>query len=333
MKRAALGADEPIDAVYTWVDDSAPGYAEALAQQARSEHDRNPNRTRDNLELLRFSLRSLQRYAPWIRRVVLVTQRPQIPAWLEISEPSLRIVHHDEIFEPEHLPTFNSFAIVANLHRISGLSRHFLYLSDDHLFAGPVSRSDFFWPDGAQKLYFSRRRTPDAELAGNRWISRWNAALALSNALLDDAYGAAPRRAICHAPLMIERSSFESCASQWKAEWERTCSSRFRETDNLAPEYLYPWFLACEGLGRAVSRRERRRGVAYWGLDNWLPLQLAGLAWLRLRRAKFLCLNDNFGEHPNAAVERAARRYLERCHPAASRFERVAAAAAPAPAG
>ncbi len=333
MKRERIESEEPIDAVYTWVDDQAPGYAEAHALHARTDHDRNPNRTRDNLELLRFSLRSLQQYAPWIRRVVLVTQRPQVPAWLEISEPSLRIVHHDEIFEPEHLPTFNSFAIVAHLHRIAGLSRHFLYLSDDHLFAGPVARSDFFWPDGAHKLYFSRRSTPAAEQAGNRWISRWNAALALCNSLLDDAYGHARRRAICHAPLLIERGSFETCASQWKSEWDRTRASRFREPDNLAPEYLYPWFLACEGLGRAVSGRERRRSVAYWGLDNWLPLQLAGLAWLRTRRAKFLCLNDNFGEHPSAAVERVARRYLERCHPTPSRFERLPAAATPAAAG
>ncbi len=326
VKRAALETDEPIDAVYTWVDGAAPGHAENLAQHSRSDHDRNPNRTRDNLELLRFSLRSLERFAPWIRRVVLVTQRPQIPAWLELSEPSLRIVHHDEIIDAEHLPTFNSFAILSNLHRIPGLSRLCLYFSDDYLLAGPVARSDFFWPDGAFKLYFARRRATGADLNGNPWIPRWNAALARCNALLDDAYGHAPRKDACHAPLLIERRSFESCASQWKAEFDRTCASRFRAPDNVAPRYLYPWFLACEGLGRAVSRGERARSVAYWGLDNWLPLQLAGLAWLRLRRAKFLCLNDNFGDKPNAAVESAALRYLERCHPTPSRFERVPAA-------
>jgi hypothetical protein len=319
---AEAKASEPIDAVYTWVDDSSPGYAESLTAHARNEHDRNPNRTRDNLELLRFSLRSLERHAPWLRRVVLVTQRPQLPAWLKISEPRLRIVHHDEIFDPDHLPTFNSFAIVANLHRVSGLSRRFLYLCDDHLLMGPVAHSDFFWPDGAHKLYFDRRITPGAEQAGNRRISRWNAALAHSNSLLDDAYGMSPRAEICHGPLMIDRESFEACASEWKSEWERTRASRFRDVDNLAPEYLYPWYLVHEGLGRAVSLRERRRNVAYLGLENGFPLMLAGLAWLRLRRAKFLCLNDNFGASPNPSVVRAVRRFLAETFPTPSRFER-----------
>jgi hypothetical protein len=318
-------AEEPIDAVYTWVDDAAPGYAESLAAHARNEHDRNPNRTRDNLELLRYSLRSLERYAPWLRRVVLVTQRPQVPAWLEISEPRLRIVHHDEIFDPAQLPTFNSFAIVANLHRVSGLSPRFLYLCDDHFFAAPVARGDFFWPDGAHKLYFDRRGTPGADQAGNRRISRWNAALAYSNALLDDAYGMSRRAEICHGPLMIDRESFEACASEWKKEWERTRASRFRDVDNLAPEYLYPWYLVLEGLGRAVSARERRHSIAYLGLENWLPLMLAGLFWLRARRAKFLCLNDNFGESPNLAVVGAVKRFLQEAYPTPSRFERVEA--------
>ena len=51
--------DTPIDVVYTWVDDTFPGYAEELARHAGKPADRNPNRTRDNLDLLRYSLRSL----------------------------------------------------------------------------------------------------------------------------------------------------------------------------------------------------------------------------------------------------------------------------------
>jgi UDP-N-acetylglucosamine-lysosomal-enzyme len=38
------------------------------------------NRFRDSNEL-RFSLRSLERFAPWVRRVFLVTDN-QIPKWL-----------------------------------------------------------------------------------------------------------------------------------------------------------------------------------------------------------------------------------------------------------
>ncbi len=56
-------SEAKIDVVYTWVDGAAPGYAELLGRYAQSGHDLNPNRYRDNLDLLKYSLRSLERYA------------------------------------------------------------------------------------------------------------------------------------------------------------------------------------------------------------------------------------------------------------------------------
>src|SRR5262245_45524529 len=118
--------NDEIDVVYTWVDDTWPGYADLLRQHASNRHDLNPNRTRDNLELLRFSLRSLAAFVPWARRVYLVSCRPQVPAWLNTDR--ITVVHHDAFIPREHLPTFNSFAIVSNLHRIPNVARRFVYV-------------------------------------------------------------------------------------------------------------------------------------------------------------------------------------------------------------
>ena len=112
-----------IDVVYTWVDDTWPGYHALLTRCARDRHDLNPNRYRDNVDILKYNLRALDRYAPWIDRVFLVTCRPQVPRWLDTT--MIRVVHHDQIMDPADLPTFNSFAIVANLHRIPDLSARF----------------------------------------------------------------------------------------------------------------------------------------------------------------------------------------------------------------
>ena len=71
---------EPIDIVYTWVDDSFPGYLDELNRYTDTAHDTNPNRTRDNLDVIRYSLRSVARHAPWVRRIYLLTCRPQVPA-------------------------------------------------------------------------------------------------------------------------------------------------------------------------------------------------------------------------------------------------------------
>jgi hypothetical protein len=312
----------PVDAVYTWVDGSFPGYAEELLAHATSPHDRNPNRTRDNLELLKYSLRSLERYAPWLRRVFLVTARPQLPRWLDPRAPGLRVVHHDEIFEPRHLPTFNSFAIVASLHRIPGLSRRFLYLEDDRLFGRETRPSDFATEDGRIRVYAKLSGTPSGARSSDARLSPWNLALARSNQLLDRCHGRARRRSIKEFPLFVDLASWEEFQVRWKEEIGRTLASRFRSMHDLAPEHLYPYHLLATSRAVRVPLLRVYRDVSYLGLGN-SPLATAiGLAWLRWRRPKLYCLNDNFGEHPNPRVVARVERFLEKTYPEPSRFER-----------
>ena len=54
------------------------------------------NRYRDNQEL-RYSLRSLYKYAPWIRHIYIVTNG-QIPHWLNLDHPRISVVTHADIF-------------------------------------------------------------------------------------------------------------------------------------------------------------------------------------------------------------------------------------------
>ena len=54
---------------------------------------------------------------PWIRTIYLVTNG-QIPYWLNLDNPKLKLITHDEIFSnPNDLPTFSSPAIEVNIHR------------------------------------------------------------------------------------------------------------------------------------------------------------------------------------------------------------------------
>lgn len=73
----------------------------------------------ERVEYLFFLLvfRSLEKYAPWIRHVYIVTNG-QIPYWLNLDYEKVTVVSHDEIFlDKENLPTFSSPAIEAHLHR------------------------------------------------------------------------------------------------------------------------------------------------------------------------------------------------------------------------
>jgi len=166
----------PIDVVYTWVNGTDPRWKKekefwhkhwiasltgqplpVWGQEAdvKGKDDSNSdNRFRDNEEL-RYSLRSLEKYAPWVRHIYVVTDG-QIPSWLDIESPKLSIVKHRDIFANEsHLPVFSSPAIEWSLDNIPGLSDMFLYFNDDVFLGSPVRPEDFVSQAGVQKAYFA----------------------------------------------------------------------------------------------------------------------------------------------------------------------------------
>ncbi|EQC39180.1 hypothetical protein SDRG_03386 [Saprolegnia diclina VS20] len=159
VEYAAYG---PIDAVYTWVNGSDPTWQQSKSHWLQRWSGRNAtkdsasaeNRFRDNDEL-RYSIRSLETYAPWIRRIFLVTDG-QVPTWLDLSHPRITVVPHSDIFpNASHLPSFASPAIESHLDNIPGLAEYFLYFNDEVFLSAPVLPSDFMSPRGTQNLFFA----------------------------------------------------------------------------------------------------------------------------------------------------------------------------------
>ena len=167
----------PIDAVFTWVDGADPVWLEQkrlLRQKlfgdsgAPGDAD-NTARFQDNNEL-RYALRSLARYAPWVRSVHLVTAG-QKPLWLNTK--NVNLVSHRDIF-PENvsLPVFSGRPIEFCVHRVPGLAEHFMYFNDDVMLGRPVCPEDFFCPTarlcsgwsnagkGVWKKFFLQRAAP-----------------------------------------------------------------------------------------------------------------------------------------------------------------------------
>lgn len=313
---------EKIDLVYTWVDDCFPGYRQLLEKYAKTQHDVSPERTRDNLDLLRYSLRSVEKFAPWIDRIFIVSCRPQIPSWLNTSFPRVRIIHHDEIMEPQITPTFNSFAIVSQLHRIPGLSPRFLYLEDDILFLNSVTMGDFITQDDRIKVYRHWKQTPTHADLNPAKSTPWNMALANANVLLDKKYGLSRRSYVSHVPLLIDIIYWKAMIEQWRDRIDITQHSRFRSIEDIAPEYLYPHFLLGEGLGVPMPPWLTHRYAHYAGLENFYPLTAYRLVKADLSRPKFCNFNDNFGELPSPSVERLVQSLLRKWFPQPSYYER-----------
>lgn len=319
---------EPIDAVYTWVDGSDPAHCRQLAywraqDPSRTRATSGPHRFR-NRDELRYSLRSLERHAPWIRNVHLVTNG-QLPPWLDRSHPRLKLVTHAELFaEPSHLPTFNSLAIEANLHRIPGLSPSYLYLNDDLFIGRPVQPTDFLSPQTGHQVYFDGWPLP------RRNTSRTTTDLALAHTqdLLDRRFRPRERRAPAHVPVLYRSDIVQALVQEWGADLQATSAHRFRTADDVAIHVLYTYFIV-EGQAERyfpvhLSATDWSSVNAFVMLTSDTRAAREGLATIARQRPKFFCINDDLPTRwpwIEARTNRLLAAFLAEYFPEPSTFE------------
>jgi len=139
----------PIDFVYCWS-------GEALQQDDERKETGDSNAFDDhNLGLgfgeLRYSILFLEAHAPWFNKVYILVDTPtERPTWLtEASKDKIVMIDRCSLFNrSQDCPTQNDAACRAVMHKIPGLSEHFVALDDDMLVNNPASPSDFFASQG-----------------------------------------------------------------------------------------------------------------------------------------------------------------------------------------
>jgi hypothetical protein len=238
----------PIDIVYLWVDGADPvwrtikaHYRSEFIKEEPPNNDANaPCRFSDHDEL-RYSLRSIWKYAPFINHIYIVTMN-QRPKWL-VSHPKITIVDHKEIFKnPSDLPTFNSQALESNLHRIPNLSEYFIYFNDDVFLGLPVTASDFFSANGEVKVLFEPAISPSGPPKKGETLYR--IAWRNTNALLDQYFFKEPRYRLCHAPFALRKSFIEESEKDFPQVFSSNSSHKFRSVRdyNITNGFLqYLW--------------------------------------------------------------------------------------------
>lgn len=142
----------PIDFVVSWVDGSDPKWLRKKSKYQSNlvvdRHDPfNSSIRYREYGLFKFWFRSVEKNAPWVRNIYLVTDN-QIPDFLNLNNSKIIIVDHMDIIDHKYLPTFDSNTIELNIFKIKGLSNHFVYFNDDFYINNPVVKSDFFTEDG-----------------------------------------------------------------------------------------------------------------------------------------------------------------------------------------
>jgi hypothetical protein len=318
--RLVMEPDFPIDAVYTWVNHADPewqrmraefGDKDELATEEGQSLDRFKNR-----DELRYSLRSIAKYAPWVRNVFIVTNCAP-PAWVNLEHPKLRWVDHREILPAEALPTFSSHAIESRLHHIPGLANHFLYVNDDLFIARPATPGDFFFCTGMSKSCMEGYGVVNGRVAPED-PDYLNAARN-GKRLLEERFGRSVTSLHTHSVFALRKDVLEDMSTQFREPIEQTTRRRFRTPNDISTvSFLYHHYAYLTGRGM------------YWPTDAMLlrsatPRYEGKLVKLLTtpKRPISICLNDGGGSAHVPHWDRHVIEFLEAYFPEPSAFERL----------
>lgn len=312
-----LDIDFPIDVVYTWVDGDDPKWRKKYEAAKRkldpsfvSSNSASRYTSRDELK---YSLRGLAMYAPWIHKIYIITD-DQKPKWLK-EDDRLQVVTHREIFRKKSaLPVFNSHAIEAQMHNIPGLSEHYIYFNDDFSLTSHTAPSLFFNEAGLAKLFPSKalfgvgtQTSPDSipSIAG------------INDAkLLAGKFGLKPTHKFGHAPFPQVRSAAKETARTFPKDFSRTSSSRFRDKADISPVTLINHFALIHGKAVRAKYKLSVVDISKWDDDY--------AHWILHRKPRAMCLNDtvDMSDEQKDIIEPKLRTFLQRMFPFKSPWEK-----------
>jgi hypothetical protein len=306
-----------VDAVYMWVDGNDPKIREkrlkylGMEQEKLNIQSAAKGRFYDNEEL-KYSLRSLEKYAPWVRKIFLITDN-QIPKWFK-DNPKIEIVDHRDIIDDKYLPTFNSEVIDYNIHKIKGLADKFLLINDDMFFGRKVYKSFFFTEKGIPIKYLRVIR--------RKWLSRPSSGMFYDiykrcQRLIEEKFGEIPTTRFDHCITAYQRESFPKTIELFKEEVDRTLTSRFRKEYDVS-RFLVD-FYEIAVLAAKIKNVYKRRNF-YNIVVDLREDTLYKLSMIEKRRPYMFCLNDT--EKTTDRDREVCAKFLERISPEKSSFEK-----------
>ena len=132
-----------IDFVISWVDGNDKDWLKDKESYLPEENTDNRKVRYRNWNNLKYWFRGVEKFAPWVNKIYFVTYG-HLPKWLNLDNPKLVIVKHEDYMDKKYLPTFNSIPIELNIHKIKDLSENFVYFNDDMFLIKDTKPTDFF---------------------------------------------------------------------------------------------------------------------------------------------------------------------------------------------
>lgn len=334
----------PIDFVVLWVDGSDPNWLKKKQKYKPEINTQNESVRYRDWGTFKYWFRGVDKYAPWVNHVYLITDN-QKPEWLNIDHPKLTVIDHKDIMDEKDLPTFNSQAIEMNLHKIPGLSEHFVYFNDDVFLVNNVKPKNFFrkgLPVEVANINAATGMEGDQLFAQTMFndillINRhFNKKEVLKKHLfkwVNLKYGSFNVRTFSqiiypyftgfkahHITVPFLKSTFEKVWEEERDILEETSSHRFRDPKDVNQYVFIQWQL-CENkfVPRSVRMGEH---VKFRGNESLKRVSRA----FESRTKKIVCINDNtqdsIGEHAVQEIRERLVEIFEKRLPEKSSYEK-----------
>ena len=335
LENNMIGKNEnyPIDLVYLWCEDNPQ--REKLRNEWKQKLNIGGNKNTNSIRVttkgrfvsndeLKYSLRSVEKYAPWIRNIYIVTDN-QVPKWLNLKHPKIKIVDHKEIMPASARPNFNAFAIEFAIVNIPGLSEHFLYANDDMMFGDKVEPGDFF-KDGKPIYILGGKMPKTLSDEENYGIVIDNSYKLVTTKFGNDYWQI--RRWPHHNIDPYTKTNILNVNRDFKQGIEETINTHFRSNKNLhRPIYTYYSILSGNGYYKLLKGWEPHNWKAvldgnftristYVAIYNILKLPK------RLEKHKFKMFCTNDGQNVTDEDRANYRGVMEQIFPDKSAFEK-----------
>ena len=241
---------EKIDLVYLWCNLDDPNFKQRkesfLKGQIIDKEANNVCRFTDNGEL-KYSLRSVELYAPWVNKIYIVTDN-QIPNWLNLDNPKIEIINQNDILPQSAIPCFNSIAIEHSIKNIPNLEEHFIYANDDMFFNLPTEPEFFFNKKGCPISRFRKKRK-------KRYYTIYEYALNNAENLIYKKFKINLNFEPHHNIDAYLKSEVINCYETFKSEIDKTINSHFRNKENVERAIYQKYFVAVKkGEFKRVSK-------------------------------------------------------------------------------
>ena len=337
--------DYPVDFVVLWLDGNDPNWIREMEKYQPKDSIAKKNNSAArfrNWDNFHYWFRSVEKYAPWVRYVYVVTWG-HVPEFLDLSNPKIRFIRHDQFMPAEYLPTFSCFPTELNLWRIEGISEHIVYFNDDFFLTKPLEKSDFFKNGLPRYCGIPSPTYPKNEMTA-WWHNLYNTA-GVANAHFDikqcivdhpekwfcSAYGKKQKhvmRAYEDGKIMgmfYSHLGIPYRCSTMKKVWDvcfdrldKTCRNKFRTMDDVFHQIFEMWEVFC-GTYDPVS-------LDYYGYTNSLMpsnLDVFKEAFLG-EKNRMVCPNDWEGitEEEFEHLKRELLKIMQEKYPEKSSFEK-----------